>query len=283
MSDSRRKSLLRLTKEVLRLRLMQANLVATGNKEAMVQACWNRNPASLRAEMDIPPLRPLASRFPTDLRACLTAAVELWAAFPSDDSDPTVFPVTPDDVPLHSADMDGEGESSPTHRHRSPTGSSAPVAASSNAETEDEALPPPRRQHRGTKVHSSIPRRSRVLSPAEVNSAYHSSRRFADMAVSHTAGTRATPIHRQRATRDDPHPSRRSERVVVMRTPKVSKVPSGHLKDSARPSRRRKASPFFARGRRYRDSSDSSSRASRSSSSSATTAGTTSGSCTRSR
>ena len=37
MSDARRKSLLRLTAEVLRLRLSQANLVSTGNKQALVE------------------------------------------------------------------------------------------------------------------------------------------------------------------------------------------------------------------------------------------------------
>ena len=37
MSDARRKSLLRLTAEVLRLRLMQANLVSTENKRALVE------------------------------------------------------------------------------------------------------------------------------------------------------------------------------------------------------------------------------------------------------
>ena len=37
MSDARHKSLLRLTAEVLRLRLSQANLVSTGNKQALVE------------------------------------------------------------------------------------------------------------------------------------------------------------------------------------------------------------------------------------------------------
>ena len=37
MSDARRKSLLRLTAEVRRLRLSQANLVSTGNKQALVE------------------------------------------------------------------------------------------------------------------------------------------------------------------------------------------------------------------------------------------------------
>ena len=37
MAEAKRRQLMRLTAEVLRLRLMQANLVATGSKQAMVQ------------------------------------------------------------------------------------------------------------------------------------------------------------------------------------------------------------------------------------------------------
>ena len=37
MSEAKRSRLMRLTAEVLRLRLMQANLMATGSKQAMVQ------------------------------------------------------------------------------------------------------------------------------------------------------------------------------------------------------------------------------------------------------
>ncbi len=51
-SDARRKSLMRLTKEVLRLRLMQANLVATGNKQTMVQSRLIEHEASIPPHSD---------------------------------------------------------------------------------------------------------------------------------------------------------------------------------------------------------------------------------------
>ena len=265
---------MRLTKEVLRLRLMQANLFATGNKESMVQRLLAQEAdASSPGESDSDELQGLACQ-PNRRRRVV-------AAFSSDDTDPER-----NSVPPGAADMDVEGESSSNPRRCSPTTVSTSDAASSDAEDGSEANPPQRHQHRGPKAHGSIlhPRRSvRVLSPAGAvnrDTASHTRRRLTDVAAPHAL----EPLYRQQAsgTTREPCPSRR-------RTPDSREGPSGrHQADEARllHTRTRKASPFFARGppsrsrsrsrrhaRRYRDSddsSDSSSRSSRSFSSSST-------------
>eukprot|EP00731_Ephydatia_muelleri_P028107 Em0019g980a len=165
MSESRRKSLMRLTKEVLRLRLMQANLVATGNKKNMVQRLLAQE-ASAPARSGVQTSSP--GEFDSDeLQGSarkLNRRRRVVAAFSSDDTDPER-----DNVPPGAADMDVEGESSPDPHRCPPTTVSTSDAASSDAEDGNEANPPQRHQHRGPKAHGSIlhPRRSvRVLSPA---------------------------------------------------------------------------------------------------------------------
>ena len=272
---------MRLTKEVLRLRLMQANLVATGNKENMVQRLLSQEagaPArsgvqtSSPGESDSDELQGSA-RQPNRRRRVV-------AAWSSDGTDPEQ-----DDVPPGVAEMDVEGESSPDPRRRPPTTVSTSDAASSDAEDGNEANPPQRHQHRGPKAHGSIlhPRRSvRVLSPAgAVNreTASHTRRRFTDVAAPHAL----EPLHHPRASQpgssSKPRPSRRGTPVSTSGRHQVDELRTSR-------TRTRKASPFFARGspsrsrsrsrrhaRRHRDSddsSDSSSRSSTSSSSSST-------------
>ena len=272
---------MRLTKEVLRLRLMQANLVATGNKENMVQRLLSQEagaPArsgvqtSSPGESDSDELQGSA-RQPNRRRRVV-------AAWSSDGTDPEQ-----DDVPPGVAEMDVEGESSPDPRRSPPTTVSTSDAASSDAEDGNEANPPQRHQHRGPKAHGSIlhPRRSvRVLSPAgAVNreTASHTRRRFTDVAAPHAL----EPLHNPRASQpgssSKPRPSRRGTPVSTSGRHQVDELRTSR-------TRTRKASPFFARGspsrsrsrsrryaRRHRDSddsSDSSSRSSTSSSSSST-------------
>ena len=52
MSETRRNRLLRLTAEVLRLRLMQANLVVTGSKKAMVQRLLDHTEESTASDQE---------------------------------------------------------------------------------------------------------------------------------------------------------------------------------------------------------------------------------------
>ena len=156
---------MRLTKEVLRLRLMQANLVATGNKKNMVQRLLAQE-ASAPARSGVQTSSPGESDS-DELQGSarkLNRRRRVVAAFSSDDTDPER-----DNVPPGAADMDVEGESSPDPHRCPPTTVSTSDAASSDAEDGNEANPPQRHQHRGPKAHGSIlhPRRSvRVLSPA---------------------------------------------------------------------------------------------------------------------
>ena len=299
MSDARRKSLLWLTAEVLRLRLSQANLVSTGNKQALVERLLEYEDSISRGDGD-----PSSS-----------------ADSETDDSE--VYSSGPVSVPL---DIDGGsrnpddpgpsglstwGHDSRAGRRRHHEAASQPGTAVSGDESQSAASdaaaseegtggPPTRRSRRRATASSTEAAVSRAAEEGTGDPPTRSSRRRATASSTEAAVSRAAEKRiRAPPTRHNPkaHCSNRLEHRSERGSPRTmadkDAVTSTHRRKTAfhevveqlgprkaspfvarcHPSRSRSYSPRSHRRRRHSshsdDSSDSrSSRSSRSSSSS---------------
>ncbi|KAL5469062.1 hypothetical protein EMCRGX_G030254 [Ephydatia muelleri] len=305
MSDARRKSLLWLTAEVLRLRLMQANLVSTGNKQAPVERLLeyedsisrgNGDPSSsVNSETDDSEAHSSGSAQGSRATRChyYEAASQPDVAVSGDESQSAAS-----DAAVSEDGDDPEGP--PTRRRRRRATASSTEAAVSRAAEEGTGDPPTRHRRRQATASSTEAAVSRAAEEGTGDPpTCHRRRRASASSTEYVVPRAAENGSRAPPTRHNPkaHCSRRlehrSEHGSSTTMADKDAVTSTHRRKTAihevveqlgprkaspfvarcRPSHSRSYSPRSHRRRRHSsysdDSSDSrSSRSSRSSSSS---------------